>query len=229
MLWGGRSDGTLIAHPHNAEQAVKGFSRVELAAGTSIAGVSIPSDDGNSDDLWILGELDGAKAVLKLGDFWDEDAGLDQADAFFVDWGVSYDGRGAGVGGRSTCLSSISRKDCRTWKGAPSAILADGVEYNDLAVIERRRSTLPKPALKVHIGLGYQGRIKLLRAEARGTPTLQGLRKKRAQRLFARLIDSAALMIFNRNGTSERMFDRPNGLAMDTPPALFNGDTNNVA
>jgi hypothetical protein len=84
--------------------------------------------------------------------------------------------------------------------------------------------TLPKPALKVHIGLGYVGRIKLLRAEARGTPTLQGLRK-RAQRLFARLIDSAALMIFNRNGTSERMFDRPNSLPTDTPPALFNGDT----
>jgi hypothetical protein len=46
LLWGGRRDGTLIAHPHSPEQAVKGFSRVELAQGTVLSGVSIPSDDG---------------------------------------------------------------------------------------------------------------------------------------------------------------------------------------
>jgi hypothetical protein len=227
MLWGGRGDGTLIAHPHNPEQAVKGFSRVALGQGTALAGTSIASDDGNSDDLWILAELDGSKAVLKLGTFWDEDdPALEQADAFFVDWGVSYDGTGAGVGGvdvpKQTFTQGLSHLS-----GKQVRVLADGAEHNNLTVVNGQL-TLPKPALKVHIGLGYVARIKLLRSEARGSPTIQGLRKK-ATRLFARMIDSAALMIFNRNGTKERMFDRPNSLPTDTPPPFFNGDTRNVA
>jgi hypothetical protein len=228
ILWSGRTDGVLVAHPHNPEQSIKGFSRHELAAGNVISGVSIASDDGQRDDLWILAALDGAKAVMKLGDFWDEDAGLEQADSFFVDWGVSYDGNaldGSGnpLGPRQTFTQGLAHLG-----GRQVRVLADGAEHNNLIVGVDGHLTLPKPAMKVHIGLGYAARIKLLRAEARGTPTLQGLRK-RAQRLFARLIDSAALTINNRNGTSERMFDRPNSLATDTPPALFNGDTNNVA
>jgi hypothetical protein len=69
--------------------------------------------------------------------------------------------------------------------------------------------------------------LKLLRAEARGAPTLQGMRK-RALKLFARLIDSAALVMLNRDGARDRMFDRPNAMAMDTPRPLFNGDTPNT-
>jgi hypothetical protein len=226
LLWSGRNDGTIVAHPHNPEQAIKGFSRHQLAQGTALAGVSITSDDGNSDDLWILAELDGAKAVLKLGDFWDEDAGLAQDDAFFVDWGVSYDGTGAGVGGADVLKQEFT-SGLSHLNGKAVRVLADGVEHNTLTVVDGA-ITLPKPALKVHIGLGYAARLELLRAEARGTPTLQGLRK-RVLRLFARLIDSASPIIFNRNGTKERMFDRANSLATDTPPPLFNGDTKAVA
>jgi hypothetical protein len=66
--------------------------------------------------------------------------------------------------------------------------------------------------------------MKLLRAEARGAPTVQGMRK-RALKLFARLIDSASPWLFNRDGFLEHMFDRPNSMAMDTPQPLFTGDT----
>jgi hypothetical protein len=217
MLWGGRGDGTLIAHPVNEEQNIKGFARMELAQGSVLSGVAIPSDDGTQDDLWILGELDGAKAVMQLARFWDEDQGLDQADAFFVDWGVTYEG--APKQHFTSGLSHLNGKRVR--------VLADGAEHNNLTVVNGEL-TLPRPATRVHIGLGYAARIKLLRAESRGTPTIQGLRKK-ALRLFARLIDSASLGILNRNGTKDRLFDRANSLPTDTPPPLFNGDTNNVA
>jgi hypothetical protein len=217
MLWAGRNDGTLIAHPHNPEQQIKGFSRIELAQGTALAGVAIPSDDGSTDDLWILAELDGNKAILKLGDFWDEDGGLEMADAFFVDWGVSYSG--APQQTFTTGLEHLEGKRVR--------ILADGAEINNLTVTGGA-ITLPKAASKVAIGLGYAGRLKLLRAEARGTPTAQGLRK-RLLRLFARMIDSASLVAFNRKGEPDRMFDRSNALDMNTPAPLFNGDTDNRA
>jgi hypothetical protein len=227
LLWGGRGDGTLIVHPHNPEQAIKGFSRQELADGTVLSGVAIPSDDGNLDELWILAELGGAKAVLKLGEFWDEDAGADQAEAFFVDWGVSYDGTALDDAGNPLGPKQHFTHGLSHLSGRKVRVLADGAEWNDLTVVGGEL-TLHKAATKVHIGLGYAARLKLLRAEARGAPTAQGLRK-RAVRLFARLIDSAALMILNRKGEIDRQFNRSNASAMDTPPPLFNGDTENVA
>jgi hypothetical protein len=229
VLWGGRNDGTLIAHPHNPEQDVKGFSRLELGgAGTVISGVTIPSDDGSSDDFWILAELGGVHSILKLADYWDEDAGLDMADACFVDWAVSYDGNELGDDG----VTPLGPKQDFTeglehLEGKLVRILYDGIEINTLTVAGGAIS-LPKPAMKVTIGLGYAARLKLLRAEARGAPTSQGLRKK-IQKLFARLIDSASLTILNRLGEPERMFDRQNKLPMDTPPPLFNGDTKNLS
>jgi hypothetical protein len=226
MLWGGRGDGTLIAHPHNPDQAVKGFARAELAEGTAIAGVAIPSDDGARDDLWILAQLDGVPAVLKLADYWDEDAGLEMSDAFFVDWGVSYDGTqldelGAALGPKQEFTEGLDHLE-----GKLVRVLADGVEINKLTVAGGA-ITLPRPATKVAIGLGYEARLQLLRAEARGAPTAQGLRK-RVQRLFARLIDSASLVVFNRKGEPSRLFNRSDALAMNTPAPLFNGDTDNV-
>jgi hypothetical protein len=217
VLWGGRGDGTLIAHPHNPEQSIKGFSRIALAQGSAISGVVIPSDDGARDDLWMLAELDGKRAILKLDPYWDEDAGLEISDAFFVDWGVSYEGEP-----KQDFTQGLDHLE-----GKRVRILADGVEINDRTVTGGALS-LPGPASKVAIGLGYQARLKLLRAEARGTPTAQGLRK-RAQRLFARLIDSAALTVFNRKGEPSRMFNRKNDLPMNTPEPLFNGDTDNIA
>jgi hypothetical protein len=59
------------------------------------------------------------KGMLQLGDFWDEDAGLDMADAFFVDWGVSYDG--PPKQNFTTGLSHLEGKQVR--------VLADGAEY----------------------------------------------------------------------------------------------------
>jgi hypothetical protein len=179
------------------------------------AGVTIPSEDGSRDELWILADLDGDRAILQLADWWDEDAGTDKADAFFVDWGVSYDGAPQAV--FTTGLDHLEGRQVR--------ILADG------AVVEGQTVTggsitLPTAASKVHIGLGYQARFKLLQAEIRGAPTAQGLRK-RLIRLLARLIDAGSLLIGNKHGDRDRFFDRENNLAMNAPPPLFNGPTDN--
>lgn len=216
MLWGVRGDGTLIAHPHNPEQQVKGFARVELAEGTALAAASIPSEDGQRDELWILAELDGNKYILQLADWWDEDAGLDQADAFFVDYGVSYDG--APTTTFTTGLDHLRGKAVR--------VLADGAVVPDLTVSSAGTLTLPAAASKVHIGLGYEARLKLLQPEVRGLPTTQGLRK-RLIRLLARVIDTGFLWLGNAHGNRDPFFDRENSAAMDGPPPLFTGSTDN--
>jgi hypothetical protein len=214
LVWGGRGDGSLIVHPHNPEQEIKGFARRELAAGTALCGVAIPSEDGSSDELWMLADLDGQKCILKLAEWWDEDAGTELADACFVDYAVSYSG--APQQTFSTGLAHLEGREVR--------ILADG--HQESGTVTDGSITLRKPASKVTIGLGYAARIKLLRPEMRGAPTLQGLRK-RAVRLFARVIDTVSL-IFSNGRDEERFFDRPLDTQMDTAPPRRNGDSDNI-
>jgi hypothetical protein len=215
MLWGVRGDGTLIAHPHSPEQQVKGFARLELADGTALCASAIPSEDGSKDELWILADLAGARFILQLADWWDEDAGLDKADAFFVDYGVSYDG--APIDSFTTGLEHLEGRQVR--------ILADGIVIDDLTVTGGAL-TLPKPASKVHIGLGYQARLKLLQPEARGgTSSMRGLRQ-RMIRLIARLVEAGSLVFVDAKGRNDRFFDRQNTIPMNNPPpGLFNGST----
>lgn len=226
LVWGGRGDGTLIVHPHNPEQEIKGFVRRELAAGTALCGVSIPSEDGSKDELWILADLDGQKCVLKLADWWDEDAGDELEDACFVDYAVSYDGNeldelGDPLGPKQTFTTGLAHLN-----GREVRILADG--HQETGTVTGGSITLKNPATKVTIGLGYAGRIRLLRPELRGAPTLQGLRK-RAVRLFARVIDTVSLIFKDDRGDEDRFFNRSTDTVMDTAPELRSGDSSDLS
>ena len=220
MLWGGRADGVLVAHPHSPEQAVKGFSRCQLADGTVISGVTIPSEDGSKDELWVLADLDGHRCILSLADYWDEDPDLD-ADglrdqleaAFYVDYGVSYSG--AATDTFTTGLNHL--------EGRAVVALADGKVVRDLTVTGGA-VTLPFAAATVHIGLAFTAEIELLAPEPRGMQSAQGLRK-RAVRLLMRLIDSCAPWLTDRRDEGEFILRRDNSLAMGDPPPLFTGDT----
>jgi hypothetical protein len=115
MLWGGRGDGTLIAHPHNPSNRSRASPASSSPPGRAFRRHH-PVEDGTRDELWILADLDGDRAMLQLAEWWDEDAGLDKADAFFVDWGVSYDGAPQAV--FTTGLDHLEGRQVR--------ILADG-------------------------------------------------------------------------------------------------------
>jgi hypothetical protein len=109
-------------------------------------------------------------------------------------------------------------------------MLADGYQLDGLTVTGGGSVTLSggRTASKVTIGLGYAARIKLLRPELRGAPTAQGLRK-RAIRLFARVIDTLGLSFFDAQSREERLFDRSLDTVMNTPPTLRNGDSENIS
>lgn len=231
MLWGVRNDGILACHAHSPEQQTKGFARVAFANGeiSILSAVSIPSDNGTLDDLWLLTELGGTKGVCKLGDWWEEDAELGEAEqlaklkaAFYVDWGVSYSG--APKKEFNEGLDHLIGHEVR--------ILADGgVCPPQVVQASNPKVTLPYAAGEVHIGLGYQARLTPLRPEIRGAPggTVQGARK-RIIRLVARLIDTAALLVRDpQRGKLERLIDRPGNSKMDAPVPLFTGDTENKA
>ena len=235
MLWGVREDGQQFAHPHSPEQQVKGFSRIGLGGGTAISGTAIPSDDGSKDEYWILADLDGTQHVLQLADYWEEidprdydgdEDGLAAArlaalkSAFFVDFGVSYSGT----------PQTEFNDGLDHLIGQEVWILADGgVVPPQTVQASDPKITLPYAAGDVHIGIGYEARLKPMRPEVRGAPTQQGLRKRIVRALF-RLLDAAGLVVRDpKAGTEENLIDRPGSGAMDEPVPLFNGDTENKA
>lgn len=227
IVWGVRNDGVMFAHPHSPEQQIKGFSRVKLGQGVARSVVSIPADDGQSDELWILADLDGAKAVLQLGDWWAEDDDATDAeqlerlkDAFFVDWGVTYRGT----------PKRVFTQGLEHLAGRAVRVLADGGVVPDSVVDQSGRLVpdLPYDAGTVHIGIGYQARLKTMRLELRGAGTVQG-KRKRIVRMVLRLIDTAAALVMGERGKIDRLIDRPTHARMDQPVPLFNGDTDNKA
>jgi hypothetical protein len=166
MLWGGRGDGTLICSPAQHRATGQGLCPRRARRRDGLSGVTIPSEDGGRDELWILADLDGDRAMLQLAEWWDEDAGTRQGRRLFRRLGGEL---------RRRSPSRVHLRP-RSSRGAPVRILADG------AVVEGQTVTggsitLPKAASKVHIGLGYQARLKLLRRDPRA-PTAQGLRKR---------------------------------------------------
>lgn len=223
IVWGVRGDGVMFAHPHSPEQQVKGFARAILGQGNALSLATIPSDDGQTDELWALAELDGVKGVLQLGDWWQEDAEATDAEqlarikeAFFVDWGVTY--RGTPKRHFSAGLEHLAGRQVR--------VLADGGVVADCSVSSDGVLTpdLPYDAGTVHIGIGFDARLKPMRLELRGAGTLQG-KRKRIVRLVLRLIDAAAALVLDHKGNPIRLIDRPTNARMDQPVPLFNGDT----
>lgn len=226
MLWAVRNDGVLVAHPHSPEQQVKGFSRNILGAGDALSNVSIPSTDGDRDDYWILAELNGAKHVLQMAEWWDEDGELTEderleklKDAFFVDYGVSYDG--VAQDEFNDGLDHLIGEE--VW------ILADGgVVPPQVVQATNPKIKLPRQASKVHIGKGYVAKLKPMRPEVRGVATVQGLRK-RVTNLLMRVLDTVLLKVQDpqREELVDNLFDRPGSSKMDEPVPLYSGDTEN--
>jgi len=228
IVWGVRGDGLMFAHPHSPEQQIKGFSRVGLGAGVARSIVAIPSNDVQEDEVWILGDLDGNRRVLQLADWWQEDdRDVSDADklahlkeAFFVDWGVTY--RGEPKQSFTEGLAHLAGRAVR--------VLADGGVVPGMTVDQAGRLApdLPYAASVVHIGIGYQARLRPMRLEVRGAGTIQG-RRKRIVRMVLRLIDTAAALVVDAKGNIERLIDRPTNAKMNQPVPLVNGDTTNKA
>lgn len=219
LLFGVRADGQMFVHPRSPEQEVKGFGRIRLAAdGKVLSAVCIPSDDGDTDDLWALVERDGAKSIEKMGAWWDEDDQPAMADAFFVDSGVSYDGPPIDV--ISSGLAHLAGRTVR--------ILADGAVVPDMVVTND--GGLPQPlgfkARRIHIGLGYTARIVTLRPEVRSPSgqTSQG-KRKRVFSIILRLLETAGIRVMADGIHADNVIDRPGSAPMDAPVPLFTGDT----
>lgn len=215
LLWTLRADGQAAAHPYNPAQDVKGWSRALIMPGAAVKSLcAIPSPDGARDDLWLLVERDGVRSIEQLERWWDEDAGLDREDAYFVDSGITYSGAATTTIGGLTHLA-----------GKTVAMLANGAELPLQTVSGAGTITLPRAYTKVHVGLPYTAKVTLLRPDV---PMRDGTSQGRLRKivsLLASLIDSFGLKAGTTDSRVYEVFGRLASTPMDSAPPLFTGWT----
>lgn len=214
LIWGVSAEGRLAAVTYYPEQEVLGWARFPLD-GIVECVATIPAPDGVQDDLWMVVRrtingtttryVEWMKAPLG-----DED---EQADAFYVDSGVTYSG-----------ASTTAMTGAGHLVGQTVNVLVDGATHPPRVVQGGGTFTLQVAGTKVHYGLPYTGKLATMDLEAGSrNGTSQG-KMKRVAKGIIRLHRTLG----GKAGPSESKLDtlqfREASVPMGDPPPLFTGD-----
>lgn len=220
LLFAVRGDGQLAVHAYAPEQDVKGWTRrIHGGGGAFLSAESIPADDGGYDELWALVDIGGVKSIERMARFWD-DVSDAQADAFFVDSGVSatYDPPTTHVSGA-------------TWlAGKAVSVLADGEVVQNVTVAEDGSFDIPRASSVVTVGLPFTARLVSLRVEAETrSGTAQGKLKKLVNAIVRLITTGTGLRAGTAGGDLDEILRRRGSDYMDAPIPLYTGDTDSVS
>jgi hypothetical protein len=223
ILWCVITDGTLVGLTYEREQSVIGWHRHVLggysdSGDTTHAKVEsvavIPNAAGSASELYMVVNryINGGtvRYIEYLKPFWDADN--DQADAFFVDSGLTYSGASA------TTLTGLDHLE-----GEVVSVLSEGATH-PVRTVASGAITLNAATTKAHVGLAYTSDAKTLRPDAGAKDgTAQG-KLVRIHRVITRFFQSLG----GKMGPDENSLDvlhfREGGDAMDTATPLFTGD-----
>ena len=180
---------------------------------------SIPTDS-DEDQLYLIVKrtIDGTtrRYVEFLQPF---DYGSDQADAFYVDSGLTYDGTS------TTAITGLEHLENES-----VTILADGATHpvksvSSGPVMTGGSLTLDRAATKAQIGLPYNSTLQTMRIEGRGSDegTSQS-RTKRINEVTLRLYKSVGVTVGSKLTNMERISFRSSADSMDTAVPAFTGD-----
>lgn len=224
ILWAARGDGQLLSFTYQKEQSVfawcrhklGGFSDVGQSAAPIVESVTqVPSSDGATNDLYVIVRryINGAtrRYVEVLQPRWIRGTAL--ASAFFVDSGLTYTG------------SAVSSLSGLTWLiGQTVTILADGKVHPARTVAANGTISLDFSASTIHVGLGFAGRVQLMRPEL---PTQNGTsqgKTKQVKRVTTRLLNTNNFRFGPNFATMTRVNFRKTTDLIGQPVPLFDGD-----
>jgi hypothetical protein len=222
-----RADGVLVAMTYLPDQDVCAFSRI-VTDGAVEAACVVSNDAEGRDELWLVvrrsvpdpADPDGQpltrRFIETLEPAFSEDA-ASAAEAFFLDAGLSYAGEPVA---ELTGLAHLA--------GRSVQVLADGAVLPERIVSASGSITLPRPASRVHAGLGYTSTLKPMRLEFSGARGSSQTRTKRITEVSVRLHRSLGGKVGpggeQNGGHLEPLLYRTSADPMDGPPALFTGD-----
>lgn len=214
-LWATRADGELLSFTYNLEQDVYGWHRHPMGGeGVADCVASIPSPDGNQDDLWVIvhrtinGNQGRYVEWLDPG-FKDGD---DIATAWYVDCGASY------VGIPASTISGLDYLE-----GMLVDILADGSPQSQRRVVGGV-ITLDSPASHVIVGLPSPARLATMRRdEGAADGTAQGKLKRAPEAVF-RFLRTVGAKVGLSPDVLETVDFRDSSMPMSGPIPPFTGD-----
>lgn len=209
-LYAVRGDGQLPFMVYERDQKVVGWGRIVTDG--EIESVSVIPGTQQT-EVWVaVKRLINGETKRYIEVFEDIDWGDDQADCFFVDSGLTYEG---------TPSATITGLD--HLEGKEVAILADGAVH-PRQVVTDGSVTLDFEAAKVHAGLPYTAKFKSVPLEAgQEEGTAQG-KTKIIDKVILRLLSSLGGSIGPDEDQQEGLIYRQVRDYLDTAVPLFTGD-----
>lgn len=215
VVWCVRSDGLLLGFTWNNEEQVKGWHRHLIGGSGAVESVAvIPRPDNTGDQVWVSVRRTIGGQTRRFVEIMENpwESGQAQADAFYVDSGLTYSGAPA------TTISGLTHLE-----GQVVDVLTDGAPHPQRTVTSGA-ITLQRPASKVQVGLPCPPRLLTMRLEAGASDgTAQG-KTKRIHKVTFRLQDSAVLKVGPNASSLQQVEFRTPSDPMDAPPPLFSGD-----
>jgi hypothetical protein len=215
VVWCVRSDGVLLGFTWNNEEQVKGWHRHQIGGAGIVETVAvIPRPDNTADQVWMVVRRTIGGQTRRFVEYMENpwERGQPQADAFYVDSGLTYSGAPA------TTISGLTHLE-----GQVVDVLTDGSPHPQRTVTSGA-ITLQRPATRVQVGLPCPPRLLTMRLEAGAQDgTAQG-KTKRIHKVTFRLQDSAVLKVGPSDSSLQQVEFRTPADPMDAPPPLFSGD-----
>lgn len=217
IVWCTLGSGALVGITYDREEGrsdVYGWHRHPMQNAIVESVASIPAPDGDGDDLWMIVRrtINGqtVRYVEYLNESLPDDA--DQAEAFYVDCGLTY---------RGVATQSIG--GLAHLEGQSVAVLVDGAVH-PLRSVSSGQIALDYPGSIVHIGLPTAAFLQTMELNAGAADgTAQG-KTKRISNLVIRLLRSLGGKVGpSRDNLEQLNFRRPSN-AMDQAVPLFTGD-----
>lgn len=221
IIWVARSDGVLVGLTYDQELGrsdVYGWHPHPMVNGYVESVETMPSPDGTTDDLWLIVRRVVNGVTVRYVEWLepplnDEQA---QADAFYVDSGLSY--RGAPV----STVSGLSHLEGQTLD-----VLVDGATHPQVAV-SAGKITLQRSGSVIHAGLPAPAKLATMRLNAGSADgTAQG-KTQRVTNVVARLHRTLGGKLGpDESELDELQFRRPS-MPMNQPLSLYTGDSEPV-
>lgn len=174
-LWCVRSDGALLGLTHVPEQQVYGWHQ-HVTDGAFESVCVVP--EGGEDVLYAIVRRTVNSRTVRYVERLQSRQFVDQADAFFVDSGLTYDG---------TPVSSLTG----LWhlEGKQVQILADGAVHPPRTV-SGGSITLDGPYSTIHVGLAYASDLQTLPLAFEGAPAAGQYMRKNVNGVALRITQS---------------------------------------